>query len=81
MERAKEEQSRQRMEVGKVGMTDSDLDNQREKVGKYLDFFSLSKDKTIAPNTQRFNSKKDGYKKQGTKMLDDVTDEDTDDDG
>jgi hypothetical protein len=68
------------MEVGNEGMRDSDLDNQREIVGKYLDFFSLNKNKTIAPNTGRYNSKKDGYKKQGTILLDDVTDKSTDDD-
>jgi hypothetical protein len=81
MERAKEDESRQIINIGRVRMTQSDIDNQRKKVGKYLDFFNINKDKSIAPNTRRFNSKKEGYKKQGTIMLDDdIFDDDDDDD-
>jgi hypothetical protein len=64
-------------------MPESNLDNQKENVGKRLNYLSINKDESMVPNTKGFNSEKEGYEKQGTILLDDdsvVSSDDDDDD-
>jgi hypothetical protein len=48
----------------------SDINNKRERAVNWLDFLTINKDNSFVPNTRRFNSKKEGYKKQGTILMD-----------
>jgi hypothetical protein len=84
MERAKEDQLRQKTNIRRVGMVESDINNKKENVGKWLNFMSINKNESFLPNTKRFNSIKEGYNRQGTILLDDdnvvISSDDDDDD-
>jgi hypothetical protein len=68
IERAKEEKLRQKTYTHRVGVVHSKLEDKRKEVGNLLDYLIINKNKTFAPNTLLYNSKKG---KQKTIALDD----------